>query len=231
MIDLEISAGQVGSMMNKMCIDKLSMIKNIRALNITVPAQYCQIAWIIANASVDKMKKYKAHFVPGGNSYPYYLDPLSLMNTNCIVIDNLYYIIKWSNQCEKLQMEKNLQKIDEKWCNFLINNCDCGGVKFLSIDTCCCFKFKNNLQHEESIKLIKLFANKFTNLTKLQLNVKNGDFGPSIQLFWKLLNPTIGKQNTNVLLDFDECNVKKNLELCRTMENNQLKVNSLSMFF
>ena len=51
----KISRKTRNRMLNKMFIDKLSMIKNIRVVNVNVHVKHCQIPWIIANSSEDKI--------------------------------------------------------------------------------------------------------------------------------------------------------------------------------
>ena len=130
--------------------------------------------------------------------------PLHLANAQYIEISDKYCYRIWTNRCTWLKLLNEFGfTISKDWCNFVINNCDCSNINTLIL----------NAQFDTSIdeSILKQFASKFINLKKFRLEffrIKS----KSLLLFWKLLMPTILKNNVQV-----------EVELYR-MRNNELKL-------
>ena len=63
---------------------------------------------------------------------------LKLLNAKRILIQaywkpGLYFHWSFSSKCKELEL-RCIHNIDKKWCDFIINNCDCSGIKNLVVD-------------------------------------------------------------------------------------------------
>ena len=102
-------------------------------------------------------------------------------------------LIGWSKKCHYLE----LKKINKFWCDFVINNCDCSGIKHL--------KFWNTVivdDDDDEVILVPLLiklANKFTGINKLSFEFSrlHKNFGILLQA----LKPIINKNNTEIHVD------------------------------
>ena len=119
------------------------------------------------------------------------LTPLKLFNARKIRIHNLYFYILWSYKCQQLYLSL-LKKIDNKWCNFVIYNCDCSGIKHLTLDD---IEFHSKIVNKHLI--FSRLAKKFTNLKKLDIILWYEGIENAL-LFWQQLLPIIDKNDAKV---------------------------------
>ena len=99
------------------------------------------------------------------------LSPLKLYNAKDITIDGLHFYIQWSNQCDRLTII-NCKKIDKEWCDFVINHCDCSGIKTLVIEDFVSFDFNDNYNYKYT-KLMRQLAQQFEKLEVLEMTRKS----------------------------------------------------------
>ena len=133
------------------------------------------------------------------------ISPLTLMNAKDIVMSHYYFFILWTNKCQKLSLFR--LKVNKKWCNYVIDNCDCTGIETLILDG---IKFAYDWKHDKklesdngkslkSLKLLNDFTNKFQNLKKLTINYRK--FDVYVLLLWKYLLTIILKNNGQIIVD------------------------------
>ena len=127
------------------------------------------------------------------------LTPLKLFNARKIRIHNLYFYILWSYKCEELYLN-SLKKIDNEWCNFVIDNCDCRGIRYLTLDN---VEFHSKIINKHLV--FSRLAKKFTNLEKLDIILWYQGIENAV-LFWQQLLPIIDTNHVKVSLftHFDE---------------------------
>ena len=153
--------------------------------------------------------------------------PLILANSKDITLGSLDFAIKWSNKCENLTILR-INYIDNEWCKYIINNCDCSNIKYLNIFDMT-FMLDNQLNINDKINintvltetdnilansLLKQMALKFgcaskngsggSNLKCLKIIISrpndsyNTNYYSCMLLFWSLLKPIIDKNNVRV---------------------------------
>ena len=132
------------------------------------------------------------------------MSPLWLTNVRSICINDLYFYVGWTNKCEKIIL--NIQGITKNWCNFVIQNCDCSGVKVLSLNNIS-FLFMNDTadkkdndnDNDNNQLLLKKFILKFENLQRLEIHFFQRCDHYTL-LFLKFLKQLIIKNNIQVTL-------------------------------
>lgn len=78
--------------------------------------------------------------------------------------------IIWTNRCHDLiiDIQKN-HIMDYKWCSFIIDNCDCSGIKYLKLNAEWFHaRFRSKIKPDH-ISLLGKFAQKFTNIHQVQI--------------------------------------------------------------
>lgn len=138
---------------------KLLMFSNIEKLHcIEYTEQQIQILNVLLQKCCDKIK----YFYVAGNAYKRKTIPLKLINVHAIYIYTKYVPIIWSQKCRYLE----LKILDcSKYFDFVINNCDCSGIKRLHLIEDKNTSFSSKLNHN----VLSKFAQKFTNITKLRV--------------------------------------------------------------
>ena len=131
------------------------------------------------------------------------LSPLALLNAKKIRMNSLYFYIIWSHKCEKLYLN-NIQRIDNKWCKFVIDNCDCSGVAELTLDR---IQFDSKI---DKVLILAKFAQQFKNVTKVNILFRNEKEFEKILLFWQLLESVIDTNDVIVTLVNNINNNNKN---------------------
>ena len=112
----------------------------------------------------------------------------------------MYFSIIWSTKCQKLNLLW-LKNVNDKWCNTVINKCDCSGIKELAIHNMAfddsTMNVKNN--YNQTQVLLNKLGNKFTSIKSLSISFyKKVD--DCVLLFWKSLENHILKNNSNTEL-------------------------------
>ena len=128
----------------------------------------------------DKIKVFDVMIDEDYSLYHERLQPLKLSNARTIYLYDMQIPIVWSHRCRELDLYiTDGHLIDTKWCNLIINECDCTGIQYLSVDMC-----HSQMKHKPIIKtdsnyklhlsaLFDKFAQKFTNIKKLEINFGN----------------------------------------------------------
>ena len=144
------------------------------------------------------------------------LPPLKLSNVKILHMYNLYFYIIWTNKCQQLYLHKMSTHIDNKWLQFVIDNCDCSGITHWTLDQ---VNFYGSLGDDNNNNnkdiygkstsiLFSKFIEKFTNVNKIDICFyENSDY---FNKFWEYLNSFVCKnKNNNVyvsleMIRFDE---------------------------
>ena len=204
--------------------EKLLLLSNIEEIKAIITADQFKILQGIINKNTSKITNYDLKF--NGvcrnisrfcHKYKYLLSPLDLMNGKIINITSLYFAVKWSNKCQHLAIN-DVKNIDNKWCKYIIENCDCSGIECLEIIDMefeldnqleRAAEFNNSLINSDLYKstkgLIKEMALKFSNSKNFkQLNISVSKPGwqyryySCLLLFWSFLNDVINQNKIYV---------------------------------
>ena len=139
-------------------------------------------------------------------------------NAQKISINNLFVYPIWSNKCQELVFDEKVN-VSAKWCNFMIEHCDCSNVKILTL-----FRKIDPLINKS---MLEQLVNKFTSVEKLTIDIYF-ELNDNILLFWQLLNPILLNNHGKVALDMRlETPSKINL-LNETIKKHNLKVEWLN---
>ena len=173
-------------------INRVSMLGNVEKIGGICKNEPGDIAILktIINKCKNKIRHYslEIHIDARENDKQNILpDPLELVNLNYIRICDLVFYIKWSKNCDTLNIER-MDNISDEWLNHAINNCDCSGIKSLIL-----FNVEFEMCDEE---LLKKFAQKFVSLKQLTITIlANID---SCLLFCTFLKDVIANNNTKI---------------------------------
>lgn len=205
---------------NEVILDKLSLLKNIEKIEIKSGDQRyaTRILKALMKRCDAKIKWYRSSI-----DYKGILDDLEmkLLNAEYIELDKCYYNIVWSDKCEQLML-RNIRNINEKWCNFIVDKCDCSGIK-------CLYFWNIGFGDVVDNKLLLKLQSKFINLKRLILYF-NGKCDLSVLSFWILLKPFIVQQKIRVELEIGSIVTKEEFEkLDLIIDQEKLKINSFSI--
>ena len=197
-------------------LTKLSMLKNVIIIRFTLPQTHipilktilsqCSKNIVISGIKVTQLYKYDWDSSDDNDSKKTnasisQLRPLKLLNGRDIEMRslNFFYII-WSYKCKKLRLTR-LKNIDDKWIQFVIDNCDCNGIEYLHIDSSR-FGLKDFYQNnaKKCNDLMKKFATRFINLNDFKITCYEDRMSWYFTLLWRYLIPFIEKNNANVTL-------------------------------
>ena len=220
-------------------LGKISMLNNVEKIACrTTPSNI-----IVLKALLQQCRKNIKHFdVAIGNrrtrASENLLSPLTLPNAEDISISDKYFNIIWSNKCKVLRMFM-LAYISKDWCNFVINNCDCGGIKHLVIDD---ISFDNSVnlrsnsnininrgknENNYKISILSLLAKQFRNIEKLDIILELRDFTAELGLLWQEFGPIIQKNNTYVTFTIRKSISPVQEELLTFIDKNNIKINQI----
>ena len=174
-------------------LTKLSMFANVEIITGSCDVGHLPLLQAIMHKSKQKILRYGMviYSVDKKNNRKQQISPLKLLYANHISIQRMYYNIIWSKNCHTLVIK---DFIDNDWCNYVINNCDCSGIKNLYFD----YTWVNGSTKNQLIT-IKKFAHKFKNLKYLRLSIFI-NFNETLYLFWKYLQTMIKTNDTFVEL-------------------------------
>lgn len=162
---------------------------------------------------------------------PLQLTPISLPMVKQIKIDSFHLPISWSNKYESLILDR-WYGISDKWCNFVIDKCNCRGIEFLRLYDSS-FDFSNiakstglsgkELKQEEARLLAKL-AVKFKNIKTLEIEfICDNKCDENILIFWGLLESSVKIAMKRVELNISLFDKKCYKTLVNVMENYGIK--------
>ena len=186
---------------NDFLLSKLSTLRNVEVLrNGTGSIKHVKPIQAILRNCKHKIRSMTLELAPDAKDQNK-LSPLVLNNVVDILIDHVYFAIIWTNKLEKLSLLW-VPNCNEKWCNIVINNCDCSGMKELNFYN---LRFDKSIdaKNKETKVLLNKFAQKFDN--------KNGNFkllkitfyrtvDDCVLILWKALQSIIDKNGGHMEL-------------------------------
>ena len=113
----------------QLLLDKLSILKNVEKIEGSCWPDHLAIIKIIIQNCKENIKHY-GFSINDRDRKQLVLSPLVLANAKHVSIKCLYFYIIWFDKCQELAL-CYVRDIDKKWCNFVINNCDCSNIKSL----------------------------------------------------------------------------------------------------
>ena len=241
--------------------EKFLLLSNIEEIKATImPDQFKTLQGMI-NKNASKILKYDIIFnrrydynSAFGHKYKYLLSPLELINGKIINITSLYFSIKWSNKCKHLIID-NLSNIDNKWCQYIIQHCDCSGIECLEIVDMT-FELDNQLHNaatkdredsnngvssinsdlnlKSTKRLIKEMALKFSNsknFKQLKISVSTPgwqkQYYSCLLLFWSFLKDIINKNKIYVEFNALDSSIER-FEKSKTALGNDFNLKDIS---
>ena len=168
---------------NDFVLKKISLFGNIRNLDGFVPDEHVSIIPVLMKKCGDKIERFSLSTfgnVDNNNT------PLTLLNAKFITIVNMRLFFIWTIKCSTIKINW-VDNISQKWCQHVIDKCDCGGVKSLTLD-------RSAFDHSVNTNVLKKFAQKFINLEHLVLEFYSR-CDKHVLLLWSLLNPIIVKNS------------------------------------
>ena len=181
---------------NSLLLNKISLyLRNVEVIindahggsNRTVPA----LQMVLRNCK-EKIVKYEIDLSIRGQ---HKLSPLVLNNAVEISTDHAYFSIFWSNKCEKLTFSRVHGGI--QWCNDIIDNCDCSGVKEIRIGRLGFEYGVMDVKQDSTKVLMKKLGKALTrggNLKILAITFWR-DVDPCVLLLCKHLQPIVERNN------------------------------------
>ena len=232
---------------NHLLLQKLPSLRNVSKIEIhSHPVlEQCSMVRPVMQQCKNKIESFEACWCdlisskdqPSENILP----PLKLENVKKIKIEKaLYFYIIWSYKCEQLTLEW-VKNISDQWFNFVIENCDCSGIKRLWFHNIRCLSSKSNNDYYSDNQemytihlspskelMLKKFALKFSNLEKLIINFSYNlsNVDSCVLLIWKFLLPIIKKNNVQVELSTFELGKGYHL-LNEIIEKEKLQIHTL----
>lgn len=180
---------------NSLVLNKLSMFGHVDTITGCCLFQHFIMFKVLLGKCANKMKHYDMDIMPI-HAKPNVLPALKLLYTQHIVISGIWFFINWSNICQTLVLNLESRNSNEKlgieWCNHVIDNCDCIGVKLLQ---CKGDIFSDNYQ--VSSLILEKLALKFRNLKKFEIFFEF-EISLKVLLLWQLLKPIIDKNEAMV---------------------------------
>ena len=195
---------------NQLLLNKLSILGNIKKLRGEFLPKHVAIVTKIIEKCQSKIEWYSMNVALAHKENV--ISPVKLVNAKYISLRCLYFYIIWTNKCETLRLH-SIDNISKKWCNFVVNNCDCSNIKSLCLRWVTFLKndFINNntnnnnnkIQQHEGQEILKQFAQQFINVEHLIFDFYD-ECDDVLLLFCKYLNETIKKNNMKIQLEFGD---------------------------
>ena len=185
---------------NMLILNRLSMLANIEYLECCILDIHINMVKVLMQQCGDKIKKCDI-WVKNLPRYPKRpeneIAALELMNANTITMRNLYFYINWSSECQQLILsmgDEQEWEISQQWCDYVVDYCDCSGVKSLIIQG---MEFRCLMYDKSTQETIYKFAQKFQNLKQLSISRKSRIDKCCLHLL-TALNQVIVQNNTHV---------------------------------
>ena len=188
-----------GNKCDEYIFGKLSMLRSIINLELRLWPGKIPILNIVGYYNKENIQCLDAGVI--SSEYPSpakknVLSPLKLPNATYIRITNVYFYTIWTHRCQRLEFCSGLKQIDQKWFEYIKDNCDSSGVQRLHIDRMYFDKSIMNTQSESIKLLLKQFAQTFKSLK--YLDMFSSDL--CLILLLKYLCSIIKKNDTQVTL-------------------------------
>lgn len=171
---------------NLMVLNKLSLLGNIERLNGRCKENQILLLQTVLKKCQNKIEALLFQIGDRRGDVTFGISPLKLINVETISFCGAYFHMQWTNNCQELIIDRQ-RNIPNDWCDYIVKNCDCTGIKTLHMRS---LTFNKSIDKSSLEKL----AQKFINLTKLQISFWNTS-DESVFLLWKLLNPIISKNS------------------------------------
>ena len=181
-------------------LSRLSMLGNVKWIQGSCVSSGLVILKAIIQNCRKKIERYDVyinHYSHIDNSFNPQV--LKLWNANYISIGFFPLRILWSNTCNNLRLG-SVKPIDEKWCDYVIDNCDCSGIKTLTIYGSQFDERYFDVKNKSTQVLFAKLANKFENLNKLTIDADYHKFDECVFLFLRLLQRIMCQNDTKVEL-------------------------------
>ena len=158
------------------------------------------------------------------------MSPFTLPNAQVIYIFHTFYYLLWTNKCHTL-IFNGLKGIDSKWCQYIIDNCDCTGVKKVVFDGITFCNVMSGLENSTKL-LLEKFAEKFKNLKHVVIRHSSLDRGYHnpclVELMW-YLSKIIKKNKTRVALSIMS-NTKDCDKLVKVFRETRIMIDGLKIW-
>ena len=228
-------------------LSKLLTLKNITHIRFTIDDDEQKISMIKAIMSqcskniieycvkISKKNDYDGKLEENINDdeLQYRLPTLQLFNGKDIWIRSLYYFnIIWSYKCKNLYVG-NVKNANDKWIQFVIDNCDCNGIEGLHLLNASLSLNKLYQENEKTCRdLVEKFANNFQSLNNFKIMCYDEDMNWYFVLLWRYLHPIIEKNNGKITLQI--CNrwdSEKFEKLNKMVEETKTGITRLDIWF
>ena len=153
--------------LSKMSVNQLCMLQNIEKSSGTVSPLQNRLDALetIVGTCGDKIGSFSVAIISRRSEKT--IKPLRLVNVQYLELYNSYLYIIWTRQCREIQIG-GCKGFSKRWCNYVIKNCDCSGVKVLSLRN---VPFLCDTDHNPANRsLMKTLASKFTGIKRLKLS-------------------------------------------------------------
>ena len=192
-------------------LNKLSLLRRIERLDVRCKENQVILLETILETCKDRIQKLQIE------SWMC-LSPLKLINVQYLSIRGVQFDIQWTNKCEQLIIDTKAT-ITSEWCDYIIKNCDCTGIKMINLYAVT-FEDVNRL-------LLTKFAEKFRNLQRLKIYF-TAECDDCVLFLWTLLKHTIDKNKGAVELKTSYWLKEYSYTLLNnTICNEKLEVNKL----
>ena len=143
---------------------KISMLRSIVKIDLFIDIYHISLLKPLVYCNKENIEKYSVIITSGTEQIK--PTPLELINGKDILIRDMLYYVMWSNRCKTLKLK--LDRIDENWIKYVIDNCDCSGVETFLIEDIS-FSESLNPDTKSTQMLFNKFSQKFTNLQSLKI--------------------------------------------------------------
>ena len=250
MIRLEMASDMdIGNNCN--VLERMCSFSNVENIKVVLSEKHIPVLKAILPNCANKIEHYDVTIYHHGSQRTprWTLPPMTLKNAKYILQNGLYFGIKWSDKCQALIVDGFFtNKIGIKWCQFIIDNCDCTGIKLLHLDNIALSldfdkynssdennpspKLKSKYDHrDEKLKLLNKLASKFSNIKHLKIywHPDFNDPNSCELLFWQALGPIIIKNNVIVEFGTPDTVSSKYFGLVNKIDKSYRRMNKLAL--
>ena len=216
---------------NCVLLNKLSMLRNVEIIdNGTGSVEDIPGLKVILHNCKDKIGEY---FIQLETEEKHQLSPLVLNNVKVLSFDSIYFAIIWSKKCERMNLLW-ISNIDDQWCEIVINDCDCSGIKHLIINNTTFDPITMDITKKSTKMLLDKLGKKFDNNNNLKLLIISFEdkIDACMVYIWKYLQAIIEKNNGDMELSIAQDLSNQDLEiLSRAIIEMQPQIHKISISF
>ena len=196
-------------------LNKLSLLANVTHLDVQCTTNHVIVLEAILKKCKNKIETLLVQMQISSNYDNIRLSPMRLNNLKKLSMSGLNFSVQWTNKCQELIIDEE-HNISNEWCTYVIDNCDCSGIKMLHLNA---VTFHRKIDRSALEKL----AQQFSSLQRLKISF-SFECDDHVFLLWKLLNNTIVELQTTYMFDTDLYNLLSN-----SISNAKFKVNKLRL--